>query len=118
MTWAAGGLEVAVAVAAVVGLGVALAVAAGGSDDGVHVGDGDAEAPFTAPVPTSGTVAGIGVSWPVGSSADEKGEKVSPFAAGVEKLNDVEAGQVLASTMNWACAWPVSVTTIAAALTS
>jgi len=101
------------------GVGVALAVA-GGSDVGVQVGDGDAEAWFTAPVPTSGTVAGIGVSWPVGSSEDANGENVSPFAAGVKvgKLKAVDAGQVLASSRNCTCAWPLSVTTIAAALTS
>lgn len=56
----------------------------------------------------------------MGSSEDEYGENVSPFAAGVRvgKVNAVDAGQVLASSRNWACAWPLSVTTIAAALTN
>jgi len=60
------------------------------------------------------------VSWPVGSSEEEFGENVSPDGAGVKvgKLNAADAGQVLASSRNWACGWPLSVTTIAAALTN
>jgi len=113
-------VAVAVAVEPVVGFGVVLVTAAGFDDNGVQVGDGDAEAWFTAPEPTSGTVVGIGVPWPVGSSDVENAENDPPFAAGVKvgKLNAVDAGHVLASSRNWTCVWPLSVTTMAAAPTS
>jgi len=66
--------------------------------DGVQVGDGDADAWFAAPVPTNGTVAGIGVSLPIGSPP-AYGENVSPDGGvKVGKLNGADAGQVLASS--------------------
>jgi hypothetical protein len=110
-------VAVLVAVEPVVGLGVALVAAVGADDDGVQVGD--AEAWLTTPEPTSGTVVGIGVPWPVGSSV-ENAENDPPFAAGVKvgKLNAVDAGHVLASSRNCTCVWPLSVTTMAAAPTS
>jgi hypothetical protein len=88
---------------------------------GVQVGDGDAEAWFAAggaPVPTSGTEAGIGVSSPVGSSEVPGGMYVKDGGVVLVGGPDVVAGQVLASSRYWTCAWPFSVITMAAAPTS
>lgn len=100
-------------VAPVVGSGVVLVVVAAGADDGVQVADGDG----AAPVPTSDTEEGIGVSAPVGSSEVENGENDSPDVE-VGKLNAADAGQVLASSRNCASGWPLAVATSAAAATS
>jgi len=81
---------VGVAVAVVVGVtvGVLVAALAGGSD-AVQVGVTETSwsTPGGAPVPTSGIEAGMGVSWPVGSSEPEpepepeNGENVPDAAA-------------------------------------
>ena len=100
---------------AVVGSGVALVVVAAAVGNAMQVADGDA----AEPVPTSDTEEGIGVSAPVGNSEEiENGANDPPTGVPVGKLNAVDAGQVLASSRNWTCAWPLTVTTIAAALTN